>query len=160
MTPEQRLTEEAGGVTGTSAKVWRWILQSSESLSSVSPHGAMPGEKARKLTSSDPLQRMREEREELIQSKKMMLGSKEFMDDPNASEMVEDRQAQIERLDRMIALMEEQNKAQPQPVTVNNNITIAPNANVEARVTQEAQPTQSKAQNGSAPTVPKSAGVR
>jgi hypothetical protein len=31
---------------------------------------------------------------------------------------------------------------------------------VEARVTQEAQPTQNKAQNGSRPTVGKAAGVR
>ena len=58
--------------------------------------------------------------------------------------------------------MEENNGAgggKGEGVTVNNNIQISA-PGVEARVTQEAQPTPNKAQNGSKPAAARGAGVR
>jgi hypothetical protein len=154
MTPEQALAEEAGGMTGTAAKASRYAAQARSGVFNAIYEKLG-------LVSSDPLQRAKEERDASKAMIANLSGNKEYMSRSSSAKELESAKYDVERLNRLIEILEEDaaNKDKAQGVTVNNNIQIM-TPGVEARVTQEAQPTQNKAQNGSRPTVGKAAGVR
>lgn len=155
MTPEQALAEEAGGMTGAAAKASRYAGQARSGIFT------MIGEKMG-LISSDPLTRAKEERDATNKGIAYLSQNKEYMSRSSSGKELDAMKFNVERLNRLIQLMEENNGAggaKGEGVTVNNNIQISA-PGVEARVTQEAQPTQNKAQNGSRPAAARGAGVR